>query len=257
MNRLADDIATTKPAPGAFALFFLGQAGFVLKTAEGKVIYVDPYFSDACNRMFGFKRIIPPPIAADDVVVDLFITTHDHADHLDPDSVPTIVKNNPHAVFAGPVECVEAFQKLAPRTPPVLLKPNLEFTPFPGVKVAGVPCDHGELAPNALGIILEIAGRRVYFLGDTCYREDIFQAAAARPVDVLIPPINGKFGNLDSTQAARCVSLIRPTLAIPCHFWMFIQHNGDPGAFVAACDELKVPSRVLVMAVGEKIIFPK
>ena len=41
---------------------WLGQAGFSFTTREGKRIYLDPYLSDACERLFGFKRLSLPAI---------------------------------------------------------------------------------------------------------------------------------------------------------------------------------------------------
>jgi L-ascorbate 6-phosphate lactonase len=47
----------------------------------------------------------------------------------------------------------------------------------------------------------------------------------------MIMPINGAFGNLDSTEAAVLVNHIKPKLAIPCHFWNFIEHLSNPIEF--------------------------
>ena len=87
---------------GSLGLWWLGQAGFVFKNPGGKTVYIDPYLSDAVERLFGFKRLSAPPIAADEVRADLVALTHEHADHLDPDSVPIIAKNNPKCRFAAP-----------------------------------------------------------------------------------------------------------------------------------------------------------
>jgi L-ascorbate 6-phosphate lactonase len=258
MNKLENEIKTTSVGPGTVGIFFLGQAGFVIKNSAGKIIYVDPYLSDACNRMFGFKRIFPPPIAPADVRADLVITTHEHGDHFDVDSMPIIAKNNPKAMFAGPVECINMFRDLKiPDRQLILLEPNNEVSPLPKIEILSLPADHGELSADALGIILSLEGKKIYFPGDTAFRADIFQDAARHGIDIAVPPINGKFGNLDSLQAAEAVKIIHPKLAIPCHFWLFIQHNGDPAGFVAACEKDCPNVPVHVMAVGEKMIFPK
>ncbi len=44
-------------------------AGNEMRLPFGSIIYVDPYLSDCVSRMvgdmfFGFKRIMPPPIAS-------------------------------------------------------------------------------------------------------------------------------------------------------------------------------------------------
>ena len=87
---------------GSLGIWWLGQAGFAFKTPAGKVIYLDPYLSDAVERLFGFKRLSPPAIAAEEVRADLVLITHEHADHLDIDALPLIARNNPACRFAAP-----------------------------------------------------------------------------------------------------------------------------------------------------------
>lgn len=64
---LKDAIRNTKVSKGCLGIFYLGQAGFVFKTSQDRIVYIDPYLSDACER-FGFRRLIPSPISADDVI---------------------------------------------------------------------------------------------------------------------------------------------------------------------------------------------
>ena len=107
MSNLADTIRTAQVAAGSVAMWWLGQAGFAFKTAAGKVVYLDPYLSDAVERLHGFKRLSLAPIAAEEVAADLVVMTHEHTDHLDPDAIPLIARNNPCCRFAGPSGCLE------------------------------------------------------------------------------------------------------------------------------------------------------
>jgi L-ascorbate metabolism protein UlaG (beta-lactamase superfamily) len=43
--------STNPPAGAGIRLNWLGQAGFCFVTAAGKRIYLDPYLSDACERL--------------------------------------------------------------------------------------------------------------------------------------------------------------------------------------------------------------
>ena len=45
-------------------------------------------------------------------------------------------------------------------------------------------------------------------------------------------PINGAFGNLNEAEGAATAGLIKPKLCIPCHFWNFAQHGGNPQLFI-------------------------
>ena len=99
---LAQEIRSAAVPEGSVLMWWLGQAGFVFKTPAGEVVYLDPYLSHAAERLFGFKRLCVTPIEAEDVQTDLMVLTHEHADHLDPDAVPVIAKNNPRCRFAAP-----------------------------------------------------------------------------------------------------------------------------------------------------------
>ena len=57
MFSLADQIASTGVGDGEVCLWWLGQAGFALKNHAGSVVYLDPYLSDAVERLHGFKRL--------------------------------------------------------------------------------------------------------------------------------------------------------------------------------------------------------
>ena len=54
MENFALNIMATPVEKGSLGVFFLGQAGFLFKTSEGKLLAVDPYLSDCCNRYFAF-----------------------------------------------------------------------------------------------------------------------------------------------------------------------------------------------------------
>ena len=50
-------------------------------------------------------------------------------------------------------------------------------------------------------------------------------------------------------------------VAIPCHFWCFIAQNltaeGQPAAFLEACQELAPHTRPVILAVAEPYLFEK
>ena len=119
--------------------------------------------------------------------------------------------------------------------------------------VTAMPCDHGALAPDALGLLITLDGKRIYITGDTAYREDYFANPALAGVDVLILPINGAFGNLNAEEGARVAGVIRAGLTIPCHYWNFAEHGGDPAAFATAMKEEHADLAYLLMRPGESI----
>jgi L-ascorbate 6-phosphate lactonase len=256
MGNLAQMIAEDKVQEGSLAIYWLAQAGFVFKNHAGKVVYIDPYLSDVVERLHGFKRMMACPLAAEEVLADLVVCTHEHADHLDTDALPLIARN-PRTHFAGPSECVTEFRKMGvPEERCHLLEMGKQIS-LAGIDVHAVYADHGDFAPDAVGVVLDFEGIKVYHTGDTAYRPEPFRAVAAMRPDVLIPCINGRFGNLNSEEAALLTRDLAPTLAIASHFWMFVAHNGDPASFLEFCAKLAPEVQAIVMKPGERLLFQR
>jgi L-ascorbate 6-phosphate lactonase len=75
--------------------------------------------------------------------------------------------------------------------------------------------------------------------------------------DILIPCINGRFGNLDEREAAMLTKLANPDIVIPSHFGMFVEQNGQPSLFLQYCKELAPSVRTVLMEPGEELLFQK
>jgi len=84
--------------------------------------------------------------------------------------------------------------------------------------------------------LLDFAGVRVLLSGDTSLRLGLFRPLIDLRPDLILPCINGVFGNMNHIDAARLVQAARPRYAIPCHYWTFAeQGGGDPAGFLYAC----------------------
>jgi L-ascorbate 6-phosphate lactonase len=256
MGEFAQRVREKKVQEGSLAIYWLSQAGFVFKSSASKVVYVDPYFSEVVERAFGFKRMMACPIAAEEVEADLIVCTHEHLDHMDTEALPVIAKRT-RMHFAGPIECVKNFTTMGiPESRCHLLEEGKKVV-VAGITVNGVYADHGEFAPDAIGVVLDFDGIRVYHTGDTAFRPNEFGPVIKMRPDVLIPCINGRYGNMDATEAARLVGMAKPHTAIASHFWMFVEHNGDPARFLEACSQLAPGVHALVMKPGEELLFLK
>ncbi len=205
-NKLVAQIRDLQVEPGSLAIFWLAQAGFVYKTPGGTVVYVDAYLSDCVHRMlsdvmYGFKRIAPSLIAPEEVEADLMICTHSHPDHFDYDAIPVLARD-PAIHFVAAPDCRAEFEKLDVPAEKYTIFHRGETLTFGDVSLTGVYADHGELAPDALGVILRAGDVKVWQVGDTAYRPEMWQEIFGLGVDVILPPINGAFGNLDGVTAA-------------------------------------------------------
>ena len=77
-------------------VFFLGQAGFVLRNSKGELLGNDLYLSNACeknNGHVGFKRLLPRILNAEELSFHYLVCTHQHDDHFDPESIPVMMSN--------------------------------------------------------------------------------------------------------------------------------------------------------------------
>lgn len=256
MQPLAHEIGACAPEPGTLAIYWLCQAGFVFKDSAGRVVCIDPYFSDVVEKRFGFARMMQCPMQAEELDADLLVCTHEHLDHMDVDALPVIAQN-PRTEFAGPIECHKTFQELGIAPERCHLLAENTSVNIGGVKIHGVFADHNPHSPDALGIVLDFNGIRVYHTGDTAYRPQEFQPAIELRPDVLIPCINGRFGNLNASEAAQLTRGVQPELCIASHFWMFVAHNGDPALFLEECARLAPDVRSVVMKPGQRIRFRK
>jgi len=261
MSKLASQIKDLHVKPGSLAIFWLAQAGFVYKSPGGTIMYVDAYLSDCVHRMlsdvlYGFKRIMPPPLELDEVEADVVVSTHSHPDHFDYDAIP-VLAHNPRIRFVGAPDCQAEYHKVGLPADRYTIIHEGETLTFGDVSLTGVFADHGELAPDALGVLVQCGDIKVWQVADTAYRPDKWQDLFSLGIDVIMPPINGAYGNLDGVEAARLAHDAHAKIAIPCHFWMFAEHNGNPAQFLDACKELAPEVKPHLMAQGELLVYRK
>ena len=234
------------------ALTFAGQAGFLLQTDSGYRVGIDLYLSDCCNRYFGFKRLMPYIFDPMNLNLDLLVATHAHYDHFDPESIPIVMADQNTKVLCAK-DCYNEAVRLNLDQSRITYIAQGEVFENSDVKIVAMPCDHGAETPDAIGLLIEAGGKRIYVAGDTCFREDYFSAPELKNVDVMIMPINGAFGNLNETQGAKAAAIVDPKLCIPCHYWNFAEHLGNPRLFIEAMKDTCPDVSYLLMRPGERI----
>lgn len=104
--KLRHQLDVTRLRKNEIAIFWLGQAGFIIKDYDENIVVIDPYLTDCGERIRGFKRLTPKLLSPGELEPDIYITTHIHFDHFDFDAVP-IVSSCPWTKFFGPQTCVD------------------------------------------------------------------------------------------------------------------------------------------------------
>lgn len=236
----------------ALSLTFAGQAGFILQTQDDYRIGVDLYLSDCCSRYFGLKRLAPYIFNPAELNLDLLIATHAHYDHFDLDSIPSIMANSKTELLCA-YDCKEDTERLNLDKNRITYIKTGDVFNNDRIAIKAMPCDHGDEAPEAIGLLIDVSGKRIYIAGDTCYREDFFENNELQGVDVFIMPINGAFGNLNEVEGAKAAGVIQAKLTIPCHFWTFAEHFGSPHLFVEEMVQKYPNLKHTLMRPGETI----
>ena len=268
-------------------LWYLGQAGFLLKTAGGKIIAIDLYLSDAAERLFGFRRMTPAVIQPEDLKVDYYLSTHSHIDHLDVDILADVARNG-KTFFIGSPDCEAIYRQNGIESDRYCILKTGYCYKTADLSVRAVYADHGSLAPDAMGLLVETGGIKVLHTGDTAYKPEKIAASLQTDIDVLIAPINAQFGNMNAHEACQLaenlLGLKNPAgffhqnlpglkdpagfknpnqkILIACHFWMFLEHMGeggcgDPTTFLREAAHLPKTITPLVMAPGEMLKYQK
>lgn len=241
---------------GQTHIFSVGQAGFIIKSKSGQLLAIDLYLSECVERLeghMGFKRMLPKLLSPFDIIFDCVIATHFHWDHFDVDSVPELISNPTTKLYAA-VDCEELVKTAG------ISNSNIEFV-SPGehyecgdFTLDFIHCDHGTGAPDAVGVIVTVDGKRILEVGDSALRLDrIDEYLSTGPLDVMIAPINGAYGNLNASQCAELSSKLNPKLTIPCHYGMFASHGGNPGLFYETMTKKYPDNAFSIMAQGEGI----
>ncbi|MDD5017418.1 MAG: MBL fold metallo-hydrolase [Eubacteriales bacterium] len=236
---------------GVTYLIYLGQAGYIIKSASGSLIGIDLYLSNCLERYDGFKRLMPCILKPEETALDYVVASHAHYDHFDVDAMPGIMANGRTKLFASK-NCAAEVERLGIRQDAVTYIERGRTYAAGDAQITCVFCDHGKAAPDAVGLIISVDGKKLYFAGDTRLRTDEAEKLLKLgPFNVMVAPINGAFGNLNEDEMVTLCSVIRPNLAIPSHYWCFAEHGGNPGLFIKIIKERLPEQKYMLMAQGE------
>ena len=265
---LLDDIRSSFDLMTGFRLWWLGQSGFLLQW-QGRHLLFDPYLSDSLTRKYADTdkpHVRMSECALDPALlnfIDVVTSSHNHTDHLDADTLRTVLNANPEIQLVVP-EANRAFvsERLGcPEGFPVGMNDTF-VKDVAGFRFYGIPAAHNIIERDDLGqckfmgYVVEFGSYRVYHSGDTLWYDGLTDLLLPFAVDVAMLPINGNrperrvAGNLNAEEAARLGQDIGAGCVIPHHYHMFAFNTEDPEIFATEAHRHKTNHRVL--RIGEK-----
>ncbi|SEN98671.1 MBL fold metallo-hydrolase [Paenibacillus sp. OV219] len=238
---LIQEINETRVPYGMLAIWFLGQVSVVIKGGD-TIVYIDPYLADAPYRRF------KPPLRPEEVVnADCVLITHDHIDHMDPDTIPGMANNRSDTVFVAPGYCLNALAEYGvPQERRVHAKTG-EWQEVKGLRYMPIPAAHEELEYDEaldhrfVGYVIQLNGVTFYHAGDTTIYPGMIETVKAENVDCALLPINGRdpfrlardiVGNMNFREAAEFAVAAGIDTVIPAHYDMFEGNSENPGYFI-------------------------
>ena len=206
------------------------QAGIVFRN-ERITVMVDPYLSDAVGEMDESKRRrIPADTSLFDLVPDVLLITHNHADHLDMETLSHFLSKTEKKITV--LSSCSAYEKLSSFGGPhnyVALCPHSVWSEK-GITFYSVRAAHSD--KDAVGFILDDGDKTYYVSGDTLYNFDVIDDVldlVEDGVDYAFLPINGVGNNMNAKDAADFAYELSAKHAIPVHYGLF--DNIDPSEF--------------------------
>jgi L-ascorbate metabolism protein UlaG (beta-lactamase superfamily) len=197
---------------------FLGHAAFALEH-DGTTVLIDPFLTGNPKAA----------ASADEVAADAILLTHGHGDHFG-DTIAiakrTGAKVQAITEIAGEIaeEGVETIDT------------NLGGTAdFDWGTVRLVPALHTSTTPKGTvsvpaGLVVEIADKRIYHLGDTALFSDLALPKRRGHIDVALMCIGGHY-TMDRFDAVVAAEFVGADQVIPCHYDTFPPVETDAQAF--------------------------
>ena len=236
---LQEQIAAYVVGPKSITLWWLGQAGLIVKSPGGIVMVFDPYLTNSCKAIgdehgLNLDRAVPPPLEpAAMAAFDLYAMTHSHEDHLDVDTLAGYREAGGHGPYLAPPETFEKLVELGVAREEIEMTwPNKTFA-IGDVEIrTTIAISTGADDLTHVGYIVTVKdGPVLYITGDTAYHEILGEAAAVSEPDILFAVINPAFGNMSPADAARLAKRLDVDVAIPCHWDMFPDNSLPPELF--------------------------
>ncbi len=223
---------------------WLGHNCWLLETA-GHTLIIDPFLEDSPTSS----------MKAAEVEVDFVLVSHGHFDHIA--DAATITKRTEATVLAN-FEVASWLQgEGVPEEHCIGMNPGGGIDqPFGRVEMTTAhhssSFPEGSYAGVACGIVIESAGKRIYFACDTALFSDM-RLIGRKGLDLAVLPIGDQFtmGPADSVEATK---LLSPAKVLPCHYntWPPIEQDAEAWARTI---QKETDAEPIVLQPGESLVL--
>jgi L-ascorbate 6-phosphate lactonase len=272
---MAASMSNDVPVDGGLELWWLGQAGFRLRTASGGPhVFLDPFLTPNDVRTW------PAPLTPDELgrQADVILCSHEHGDHFDRPALEAAARApGAHFTLVVPRPIVDQAQALGIPPERIVGAQPGDRLQLGGAVIQPVPARHGVDVADAytfgeelsgglvryLGYVVELGGVRAYHAGDCSPYPEQAQIVGRLQPDLALLPINGRdfyreterniVGNMDYREAARLAADLGVSALVPMHWELFPQNRGFPGDLLAYVAEFMPELTVLVLGRGRRV----
>ncbi|MCH4179653.1 MAG: metal-dependent hydrolase [Megasphaera sp.] len=218
---------------------YYGHSAFSLSDEAGTTILFDPFIQDN-----PWTKVSPEDIACQYIFV-----SHGHGDHY---GDTEIIAKTQQALVISTAEIAALSGAHGCKNHALHIGGSWNF---PFGRITLTPALHGSGISGGLacGCIVEFAGKRIYYAGDTGLFSDMKLVSRFGPIDCAILPIGDNF-TMGIEDAALAASWIRPKFVVPVHYGTWPMVDQDPKRY-KELTETKYDIPVQIITPGTEYTF--
>jgi L-ascorbate metabolism protein UlaG (beta-lactamase superfamily) len=223
----------------ALKVNWYSHACFLIEADQTKIL-IDPFVTD--NPM--------APVKADDVEADFILVSHGHGDHVG-DTINIAKRTGATVVSNFEIQNWLTGQGIE-KAHPLHIGGGFDFD-WGRVKLT--IAHHGSALPdnsyggNPAGLLITVAGKKIYHAGDTGLFYDMKLIGEAG-IDLAVLPIGDNF-TMGPDDGLRAVQLIQPKQVLPIHYDTFDVIKQDPVAWKSRVEK-ETGSQVALLKPGDR-----
>lgn len=192
------------------------------QTPGGKTVEIEPLIHASIRIVYDGKEIEIDPVGklGDRTTdysrfpkADLILVTHEHHDHLDPQAIKTLMKNDTVVIANPNSRDILGFGTAMKNGDSLTLPDNIEVQAVPAYNTSA---DKLQFHPKGRdnGYVLSLDGLRIYIAGDT---EPIPEMSDLHDIDIAFLPCNLPY-TMTPEQLIKAAEIIKPKVVYPYHF---------------------------------------